>query len=849
MREKMLDERTAYETIKRMKEGFGTFHKTCFHVHTPASYDYKLLGGWSDLNYKLASEQDIYRICIERNVFPEMLTLNSITLDGALSCYDDKKEMLSYMLLAETIIANDIEIVLVSDHHTIDGVSKLRAAIKMLCRMKKRRVRPVVLLGIEISCADKNHVVGIFDDNPAKRHAIDTWLENTLLSAEAGTYETSISVLNFIDSINGIGYLAHMDTSDIFKEKILSGAYKKQLFSEKVLQLIGLKDYQQLERIGQYISNYRKSAIKVVIDNDAHDIDAIPDRVFWIKGSKCNYSMVREAINDYDISISHEREGSANQYIKGIYIQNTENGFLNGNANNGFCLRFSNALNCLIGGRGTGKSTVLEVLEYALSQRCDSESKLDFICSHGDTWLLYDYQGEEFLIEMKMPVKRSDDDNILQRFGQNPYERDRFRYVFDQKDIGDYAFRCFLKISKVIYKDQRWYLTTVENKRDLLSHFFDVRYSVNELVNTASGEKINGFIYKTLFDNKTLSKPEDVIRFMRMSGLTKALEDTQNILQKREREVNEIITSFNKSQDGVLRILYSQDNAYRDPDIAAWLFGADYKERDNYKNYNIKRGSLVEYLLLLYDRLGVFEFLKLVINKDVDRAFSIQSILEFCMELDQNSIEEGVTSINDINAKEVLKGVFNKLVSNRNIGEVKAFLQSYVTHTESFSLEFNVNNKEGNIDAPSYKPVGTLSLGQKVVAMLSFVLGYSEYSKDYRPLIIDQPEDNLDNQYIYKNLVKQLRSIKEKRQVIIATHNATIVTNAKADQVCVMCSDNKHGWIEKTGYPSEKRIKESIINYLEGGKESFLHKISIYEGALGIQVCSPDNDSVQEVKK
>ena len=52
----------------------------------------------------------------------------------------------------------------------------------------------------------------------------------------------------------------------------------------------------------------------------------------------------------------------------------------------------------------------------------------------------------------------------------------------------------------------------------------------------------------------------------------------------------------------------------------------------------------------------------------------------------------------------------------------------------------------------------------------------------------------LDNQYIYKNLVAQLREIKEKRQVIIATHNSTLVTNAKADQVCLMCSDNEHGW-------------------------------------------------------
>lgn len=63
--------------------------------------------------------------------------------------------------------------------------------------------------------------------------------------------------------------------------------------------------------------------------------------------------------------------------------------------------------------------------------------------------------------------------------------------------------------------------------------------------------------------------------------------------------------------------------------------------------------------------------------------------------------------------------------------------------------------------------------------MLSFVIAYSDYSNDYRPLILDQPEDSLDNRYIYKTLVYTLRKTKQKRQVIIATHNATIVTNAK----------------------------------------------------------------------
>ncbi|MCB6367748.1 chromosome segregation protein SMC, partial [Intestinibacillus massiliensis] len=94
------------------------------------------------------------------------------------------------------------------------------------------------------------------------------------------------------------------------------------------------------------------------------------------------------------------------------------------------------------------------------------------------------------------------------------------------------------------------------------------------------------------------------------------------------------------------------------------------------------------------------------------------------------------------------------------------------------------------------------------------------------------PEDNLDSQYIYNNLVVQLRETKNERQIIIATHNATIVTNAMSDQVCVMGSDGKHGWVETKGYPSENRIKRNILNYLEGGIDSFKHKAHIYKSVL-----------------
>ena len=146
---------------------------------------------------------------------------------------------------------------------------------------------------------------------------------------------------------------------------------------------------------------------------------------------------------------------------------------------------------------------------------------------------------------------------------------------------------------------------------------------------------------------------------------------------------------------------------------------------------------------------------------------------------------------------------------------------------------FRSNSKNSSASLKeTFKDVKHLSLGQKVVAMLDFILAYSEYSNDYRPLIIDQPEDNLDSQYIYKNLVKQIRSVKSKRQIIIATHNAALVTNTLSEHVCVMKSDGNHGWIEAEGYPGTKKIKRHIVNYMEGGKESFKHKMKLYEEIL-----------------
>lgn len=200
------------------------------------------------------------------------------------------------------------------------------------------------------------------------------------------------------------------------------------------------------------------------------------------------------------------------------------------------------------------------------------------------------------------------------------------------------------------------------------------------------------------------------------------------------------------------------------------------------------------------------------------------------------SYQHSLTIMKDFNNQKIVNYIanFNSYdILKKGSHLLGAYKRKIFSKENTRFLEFNINSKESSQQLDIlYKEVGVLSLGQKVVAMLDFLLAYSDYSKEFRPLIIDQPEDNLDNRYIYRHLVQQFRDVKAQRQIILATHNTTIVTNSMTDQVVIMESDGVNGWIESQGYVSEKYIKNHIINQLEGGKDSFKHKMSIYETAL-----------------
>ena len=313
-----------------------------------------------------------------------------------------------------------------------------------------------------------------------------------------------------------------------------------------------------------------------------------------------------------------------------------------------------------------------------------------------------------------------------------------------------------------------------------------------------------------------------------MSCLIKVLEEIDQILDKRKMEVERVITPFNVAQKDILKIEYSQNEVADEPDFAQWFGFLGKKGEGWFKEYNIKKESVVSYLLNIYDKIGFVALVRIGLDKQQFSKRYGYSVLSYAEDISFSMAEQNLNTITVHNEKIVIDEIFNVLMDEANLRCILDYLRTMVQQKERFALLFNINSKAAGVGGVNFKDVMTLSLGQKVVAMLDFVLGYGDYIGDNRPLLIDQPEDNLDSQYIYKNLVRQLREVKQKRQIIIATHNATIVTNAMADQVCVMQSDGINGWVERAGYPSENKIKKSIVDYLEGGVESFRHKMRVY---------------------
>ncbi len=183
--------------------------------------------------------------------------------------------------------------------------------------------------------------------------------------------------------------------------------------------------------------------------------------------------------------------------------------------------------------------------------------------------------------------------------------------------------------------------------------------------------------------------------------------------------------------------------------------------------------------------------------------------------------------------KEIKDSDGKKLLSDYEITTIISRLMKDYTYEDFEAIEFEdrpsisvtriFKDEEGKT-IRNTKSISQLSLGQQQ----SVLLGILMLSKSKNPLVIDQPEDNLDSEFIFKTIVKNLRKIKESRQVIIVTHNPNIAVLGDAELIVPLKSTSIKSHILDSGSIDRTETREICCEILEGGKSAFKQRQFIY---------------------
>ena len=131
---------------------------------------------------------------------------------------------------------------------------------------------------------------------------------------------------------------------------------------------------------------------------------------------------------------------------------------------------------------------------------------------------------------------------------------------------------------------------------------------------------------------------------------------------------------------------------------------------------------------------------------------------------------------------------------------------------DAVSVSFRDQRQPGR----PWKPLAQGSPGQQTAALLAFVLGYG-----VEPIVLDQPEDDLDNALIYELLVRRLREQKAQRQIIVVTHNPNIVVHGDAELAISLDTKNGEASVVSSGGLQERKVRDEICRVMEGGREAF----------------------------
>ncbi len=299
----------------------------------------------------------------------------------------------------------------------------------------------------------------------------------------------------------------------------------------------------------------------------------------------------------------------------------------------------------------------------------------------------------------------------------------------------------------------------------------------------AHREYINKYhlLSKRLDEKQTLVKDKHELLERReklktaRKGLIKKLNDCKQSIFKTRLEA---VIQLNKSFDGAIVINLT---------FSGITYQFEEKLREALKGSGLRYNELIPRIVQTF---STDEFASVIHGRDSDKLKTISGI--------------------DIARSESL---INSLYESDAIYEIE---RMYCNDLPEFKLRIN----EGPLVEENYRKSDELSMGQRCTTVLPIIFAVS-----VNPLIIDQPEDNLDNKYISGKIHEIIKKQKEERQLILITHNPNIPVLSESEHNIFLMFDKKAS-VEKVGNVDE--VKSSIIELLEGGEIAFKRRKDTY---------------------
>jgi len=241
--------------------------------------------------------------------------------------------------------------------------------------------------------------------------------------------------------------------------------------------------------------------------------------------------------------------------------------------------------------------------------------------------------------------------------------------------------------------------------------------------------------------------------------------------------------------------------------------------RQAFVNVNMQDEKVQVSIKAFRNRNDFINKLRAIIRKEDSYQTDVDSLTDLCF---NGNVERTIDSVRkiflDIKQEIAVTGVTGYFVNL-----VKGLPDSQIDEIEILLPEDEIEIKYKPTGSPVFKPLSTASAGQKTTAILTFIL-----SQGNVPLILDQPEDDLDNRLVYELVVDRLKQAKEHRQILVVTHNANIPVNGDAEYILSMDSESKKLKILCSGSVEQSVIKKEICDVMEGSEQAFEMRLKRY---------------------